>query len=446
MTTSKYLKAPREKKLFYRASIFYIFALYVMPQYFGIPNPVFDLTIVRIAIIILLVFIAFDYTRLKDFLTLIVQEKMSLVMLPYIIVLLYTMVLRADINALLNPFIEFLEMYLLIYVIKECVPVDKLIKIILVFIYILVLLGFVEMAMKRSPFSYLETIKGVYTGQVIRNGNYRVMSSCVHSIGYGLLLVSAMPFVGIDLNDKSYNALKRPFLLIGIIINIFATGSRSSLGVMLAEVLIMFVLSDKKYIKKNILIVFTSVIAFVVILVPLHGTSIGQYIMLQITSLIDTLFGTELSIKYGADITLEQSADYRKLLQEVFHVSWLNPLLGLGRKRVFSTEVNGLAIDSIDNFYVAEYVRYAYPGMISYIFFLVYMGVSMLKDYIKTRSTIIKMLFIGTVCFCLHLYIADSLQTLKYLYVLYALYICCDKKEYVPESPGRYFKKKKSVF
>ncbi len=439
---SKYIKPPRENTLFYRASVFYIFCLYVMPQYFGIPNPIFDLTIVRIAIVILLFFIAFSYTRLKEFFSCITQDKMSLVLLPYIVVLLYTMVLRADLNALLNPFIELLEMYLLIYVIKDCVGTERIIKMILGFIYFLIVLGFVEMVIQRSPFSYLETIKGTYTGQVVRNGNYRIMSSTIHSIGYGLLLVSAMPFAGLDVEKGTYDLFRRPFLLLCIIINIFATGSRSSLGIMFAELVLMYFLSDREFYRKNALIIVTSIVAFTVITIGLQGTSIGKYIMLQLTSLIDTFFGTNLAVKYGAEMELEQSASYRKLLKRVFKISWLNPILGIGRKRMLKTEIDGLVIESVDNFYIAEYVRYAYPGMISYIAFLAYVGLRMLKDVIKTRSATIRMLFIGTVCFCLHLYIADSLQTLKYLYVLYAIYICCEKKEYIPEEPGRYFRRR----
>ncbi|WP_026528494.1 hypothetical protein [Butyrivibrio sp. VCD2006] len=440
---SKYVRDPREKTIFYRCAIFYLFALYVMPQYFGIPNPLFDLTIVRIAIIILLVFIVFDYTRLREFMDCIVQDRMSLILLPYIIVLLYTMILRRDINAFLNPFIEFLEMYLLIYVIKDAIGVDKTIKTLQYFIYFLVILGFVEIVMKESPFAYLETIKHIYTGRYIRGGHYRIMSSCIHSIGYGLLLVSAMPLAGYDVESKTFNIFRRPLLLLGIIVNIFSTGSRSSLGIMFAEVFLMFILSDRKYQRMNLLIVITSLTIFFIAVFGLQKTSFGQYILLQITSVIDSIFHTQLAAKYGADSTqLHQSAAYRDLLKQIFHVDWLNPILGIGRKRAFKSNVNGLVVESIDNFYIAEYIRYAYPGMFAYIFFLGYMGVRMIKDFIKTRSALLRVLIIGAICYCIHLYIADSLQTLKYLYVLFALYICCEKVEYVPEAPSKYFRKR----
>ncbi len=444
---SKYLKAPREMTVFYRCAILYIFALYVLPQYFGIPLPIFDLTAVRITIVILLIFILFDYDRTNMFVDIIKNEPMSKVLLPYIIVLLYTMVLRTDINALLNPLIEILELYLLIYVIKDCVGVDKLVKLIIGFIYLLVILGLVEAMINVSPFSYLETIKGIYTGRYIRAGHYRIMSSTNHSLGYGLMLMTMLPFAGYDVDKEEFRIFRRPLLLVGLLVNIFLTGSRSSLGIMFFALVIMLVMTDVKYLKESVVITIFLALGFVAICIVLQPTSFGRYIMLQLTSLIDTLFGTSISVKYGADITLlRQSANYRAFLKEIFKIDWLNPLLGKGRQGSFSCEINGYVIRSIDNFYIADYIRYAYPGMLSYIAFLAFFIINMLIDIYKTRSSLIKVLFIGSVSYCVHLYIADSLQTLKYLYFLFAIYICCEKKPYVKPGDIKYIGRKKSKY
>ncbi len=236
-------------------------------------------------------------------------------------------------------------------------------------------------------------------------------------------------------------------MLIGIIVNIFATGSRSSLGIMFAEIVLMLILSDKEHNRENIFAIVSGLVAFTVILFVFQGTSFGKYILLQITSLIDSFFNTQFSLKYGSDLTqLNQSSAYRDLLHQIFKVDWLNPFLGIGRKRSFSSVVNGLVVTSIDNFYIAEYIRYAYPGMLSYIAVVIYMIYAMLKDMVKTHSALIRTLFIGSVCYCMHLYIADSLQTLKYLYVLFALYICADKTPFTPDEKGKYFEKRKSKY
>ena len=326
-STSKYLKAPRERTLFYRCAILYIFALYVLPQYFGIPFPIFDFTAVRITIVILLLFIVFDYDRTNMFVNIIKNEPMSRVLLSYIIVLLYTMVLRTDINAFLNPIIEILELYLLIYVIKDCIGVDKLVELIIGFCYLLVILGLVEAVIKVSPFSYLETIKGIYTGRFIRAGHYRIMSSANHSLGYGLMLMTMLPFAGYDVEKKEFRIFRRPLLLVGLLINVFLTGSRSSLGIMFFALAMMIAMTDAKYLRESVVITILLILGFVALCIVLQPTSFGRYIMLQLTSLIDSLFGTSISVKYGADIVhLKQSANYRHFLKEIFKIDWLNPL------------------------------------------------------------------------------------------------------------------------
>jgi hypothetical protein len=444
---SKYFKEPMEKVWVDKVAFAYLFALYVMPQYFGIHSPVFDLTIVRITIIVFAVFIFGSFERSKEFKEILVSEKMGLLLLPYIIVLLYTMALRGDFNAFLNPFFEFVEMYLLIYIIKNTFGVERTIKIIIGFIYLLTILGIVEAFMGRSPFSYLITIPGLYTGRFIRGGHYRIMSNCNHSLGYGLLLVSAMPFTAYDYEKDEFNAFRRPVLLLLVVVNIFLTGSRSSLGVGLAEVFALLFFSDLKFLKRNLSVFFGTVTLFAALIFVLQDTGFGRYILLQVTAMIDSVFHTEFSAKYGANVLLlRQSAAYRDLLKQVFTVDWLNPILGIGRKRGFKSLVDGRVVNSIDNFYIAEYVRYAYPGLITYSLFLVVTGIRMLKDEIRTRSSLIRMLLVSAVFYCLHLYIADTLQTVKYLYLVFALYSCAEKKTYTPPTdPCRYIRKERRI-
>ena len=111
---SKYIKNTKELDAFRKTAVAFVFALYVLPQYFGIPNPIFDFTAVRITIVVLLAMVITDFKRNQDFKEIIIKEKVGLLLIPYLFVIAYTMVLRTDINAFLNPFIEILEMYILI--------------------------------------------------------------------------------------------------------------------------------------------------------------------------------------------------------------------------------------------------------------------------------------------------------------------------------------------
>ena len=48
---------------------------------------------------------------------------------------------------------------------------------------------------ERTPFAYLETIRGLYTGGMIRSGSYRIMGLANHSLAYGLILISGFTII-----------------------------------------------------------------------------------------------------------------------------------------------------------------------------------------------------------------------------------------------------------
>jgi hypothetical protein len=426
--TSKYIKPSREQKVFEMLSVLFLFSLFVMPQYFGLALPIFDFTLLRIMIVLVTFMIIVDDKRKNDFGNMILQSKLTLVLIPYMFVIAYTMALRADINAFLNPFIEIFSLYLLIYIIQYVFGVERTVNILVKYVYLLAILGIVEYIIGRSPFSYLETIKGIYTGRFVRSGSYRIMGPCNHSLGYGLLLVASTPFACIDFKENHISLMKRPMLVLLLFANVFLTGSRSTLGVFIGEIVVIFLLTKKREKKKFILSFIIFVVVLAVFLTVGFKTKIAQYILLQIANMIDSIFGTEYSLMFGGNTdALSSSSNYRQQLKYIFTVSWLNPLLGIGRKRSFSSEINGSYIESIDNFYIAEYVRYAYPGLITYAFFLLYYLIGMIRRSISKMDAVYKAAFVGTAFYMINLNWVDSLQTLKYMYIWFALFICMEK-------------------
>ena len=449
---SKYLKPERETKMFYLVSIMFFFTLFVLPQYFGVPFPLFDLTALRIIIVILLIMIVADTKRKNNFVDLIVNSTFTKFLIPYLFVITYTMLLRVDVNAFLNPFIELLTLYLLIYIIKFELGIEKSVKLLIYFTYFLAIMGIIEFAFGRSLFSYLETIHGLYTGQFIRSGSYRIMGSSNHSLGYGLMLITMVPFSCIDVEKNELNLFRRPILLFLLIGNIFLCGSRSTLSVLIIEIIMLILLLPNLQKKRVILISGILLIVVVCGLLAGKNTSIGQYILLQITSIIDQLLGTKFSVQYGANLAaLGSSSNYRDQLKYIFIVDWLNPLLGIGRKRSFSSEINGSFIASVDNFYIAEFVRYAYPGLVTYMLYIGYFIVYLFKRVKDQKFCIYRILFIGVICYLINLIWVDSLQTLKYLYILFALgtsydLSVCKKNTGSSDCKSRYIKKGKQLW
>lgn len=420
---SKYIKSSRKVLAFSTISSIFFFTLYVLPQYFGVPFPLFDFTVLRVMLLIILLLILGIRRMQQEFFSLIVKAPYSRVLLPYVIVLVYTTILRVDINAFLNPVVEILSFYLLVHVIQSSLGIKKTLRYIQIFTYIITALGLLEYALKRSPFSYLETIGGIYSGQFIRSGYYRIMGPASHSLGYGLLLITMVPILCYDIEKDEIDIFKHKLLLLMTAANIFFTGSRSTLSVFILELIILAFLSTKTNKKRLLLLGSLFIAAFIILLIIFKRTSIAQYILLQITSVLDELLGTTYSVRYGADINaLGSSSNYRDQLIYIFKVDWLNPLLGIGRERGFSCEINGSFIRSVDNFYIAEFIRYAYPGMIFYMVFLLYFLIRMLINSVKQKSQISRMLLTGSLCYCINLIWLDSLQTLKYLYVLFAIF------------------------
>ena len=91
--TSKYIKPAREGKRFEKTVVFFLFSLFVMPQYFGLPTPLFDFTLLRMMLILVLFMIIYDDERKVAFADLILHSRLTLVLLPYMFVLLYTCLL-----------------------------------------------------------------------------------------------------------------------------------------------------------------------------------------------------------------------------------------------------------------------------------------------------------------------------------------------------------------
>ena len=325
-------------------------------------------------------------------------------------------------------FLEILTFYMLIFAIRYVIGIKRAIKTIIGCAYFLSAYGFVEFVAGKSL--YLKFLKTVPTGvvNVVRSGYYRIMGPCGHALGYGLLLILFIAVACIDYEKDEMFLYKRPVLLLMLIGNVFLTGSRSSTAIMIIEILVIIVLSKKNQRKKAILYSAGILFAAAVFLLIFHNTKIGKYMLLQITILIDSAFGTQISLQFGAETSrLEGSENYRNFLPYVFTLDWLNPLVGRGVKRSFGATIYNSAgesanIQSIDNYYVSQYIKYAYPGMITYCIFIITSFVTMIKGWINYKSDTIKVLIIGFTCYFVNLWWVDALQTLKFVYAFLAVF------------------------
>ena len=347
----------------------------------------------------------------------------------YIFVLFYTSVIRANINTLMYSIIEFLCMFIIVYILVEIFSLEEFLGIIKTLIIILCIQGVVEFLVGRSLFSYFETIPGLYTGGMIRSGTYRIMGPNNHSLAYGLLLITALPLACIDTTSRRISFWANKYLILGIAINIVLTGSRSTLAVSGLEVILLIIFSDKKN-RLEAMRIFLIATLLIILIIVLDPSGSGKYILLQFSSVIDELLGTDFAIRFGADITtLSNSSIYRSLLPSIFTLEWLNPLVGRGSNFKLTLFIQGYYIKSIDNFYIAQYIRFAYPGLVTYSLYILsnLRFMFMLKD--PENKYIIRAMIVGTFCYFLNLWWLDTLQTIKYVYILFAIYMSLEYRK-----------------
>lgn len=423
-STNSYLKTCTERNFGKALSVCFLIAYYILPQYFGVSLPGFDLTAQRFFIVLLSLFLLSKESRKKVFREGVRSCKLWPLMAGFLGICFYTAVLRAHIGTFLYPLIELLGAFLVIYALREYLGSGGYLQLFRKMLLFLCLMGLLEAVMHKTPFAYLETIRGLYTGGMIRSGAYRIMGPANHSLAYGLILISGLPLVCIDEEGRCFNFFKHLPLLFLVIVNVFLTGSRSTLAVMGLELLLLTFLAPGEQRKKLMLTVVPVGILVLVLALVFPNSPPGHYILLQLCTVLDEMLGTSYALRFGVDsVSLSNSASYREALLDIFGVNWLNPWLGQGSGYHFSWYIPGGAnIRSIDNFYVANYIRYGYPGLIVYGLLVLQAVWRMLRSGVCEKDRPALCMALAVSGYFLNLWWMDTLQTIKYAYLPIALF------------------------
>jgi len=412
----------RNAKLLYVLMSVLFVADWVMPQYFGF-HIAFDFTATRILNILILVYFFMNWKVGNHFLRSMLDVQVTPYLLLYMCVMVYTTVLRVNVNTFFLNFLDILTFYMVYYGIRYVIGVKKAIDWTVKVAWFLGIYGLVEYVLGYSPMvKFLQTVPNAVK-ILYRSGQYRILGPCVHSIAYGMTLLFLLAIICIDYEKDEIDILKNPALYVLLLLNVFLTGSRGPLGLAVVETVLIIVVSKRERRKRALFVIFAMMIIFVVVEAAIINTSVGRYIMMQITSVIDEVFGTTYSVNFGADLSLlNMSSDYRDYLPRIFTVEWLNPLVGRGANAQVGFEFDGVYVISIDNFYVAMYIRYAYPGLITFVIFQIMTFLFMLRTAIKYKSGLSYAIAIGFLLYSISLLWADYLQTTKYMYIAVALF------------------------
>jgi len=416
----------RKMKGLYFINLFLIVTDFLMPQYFGI-HIGYDITCTRLANILLVVYVLFNLKIVLAFIDHSLKCALTFPLLAYLFVAFYTMIFRTDINAFMMVFLEILTFYMLLFGIRYVIGVIKSIKIILFCAYFLGFYGLLEYFGGHSLYlQLLSTVPNTVTN-VYRSGHYRIMGPCGHPLGFGLLLLLFLAIACYDIERDEIYLFKRPVLLVVLFFDIFFTGSRSTLGLAVIEIGAILLFSGIKNIKKSLTIFLVLSIFVGLFLFINKNNSLGQYLLMQIASVIDTALGTRYSEIFGAEIgRLDSSEEYRRFLPQIFGLEWLNPILGRGIQEGFGAEFYGtdgavVYIYSIDNYYVAQFIKYAYPGLVTYVLFIITSIFTLFRNGLRFRCGLFVIVGIAVTIYFINLWWVDALQTLKFVYVFLAL-------------------------
>ena len=433
----------RNAKLLYLLMSVLLIADWVMPQYFGV-HIGFDFTSTRILNMLILIYFIMNRKAGNHFIRSMLDIQMTPYLLLYMCVMVYTTVLRANVNTFFLNFLDILTFYMVYYGIRYVIGVKRAIDWTVKVAWFLGIYGLVEYVLGFSPMvKFLMTVPNAVK-ILYRSGQYRILGPCVHSIAYGMTLLFLLAIICIDYEKDEIDILKNPALYVLLLLNVFLTGSRGPLGLVVVETVLLIALSERKRRKRALFVISVLMIIFIVLELALINTSVGRYIMMQITSVIDEVFGTSYSVNFGADLTLlNMSSDYRDYLPRIFTVEWLNPLVGRGANAQLGFEFDGVYVISIDNFYVAMYIRYAYPGLITFVIFQIMTLVYLLRAAIRYKSGLSYAIAIGFGLYSVSLLWADYLQTTKYMYIALAIYAAFYSERY--QALDREMRKKKKA-
>lgn len=404
--------------------VFFVFGSIIMPQYFGI-HIGYDITCSRFSNLLFLIYIMACPFIMTHFAQTVIRCEIFYPLCLYLFVSAYTMVYRTDVNAFFLVFLEIFSLFMMIYGIRYVIGYRRVVKWVLGCAYFFACYGIIEFLYGKSIFLRIFKTMPTLVHDSYRSGHYRIMGPCGHSLGYGLVLLLFIAIACVDLEKNELYLFRRPTLLVLLFINAFLTGSRSTLGISILEMFVILLFSNRRNLKKSLFWILTAGMGMVVFLLVFQKTGMGQYLMGQVASVVDQFLDTNFAQKYGIDTeTLKNSEEYRKVLPYIFKLDWLNPIVGRG-KGFSGAEINGIYIHSIDNYYVLQYIKYAYPGMISYILFMVVLIIVLIKDLTRRNnghSVVTKFVLIASLMYFINIWWVDVLQTLKYLYIFIAIF------------------------
>lgn len=414
----------RRGKLTFRLAVnLFLISLIVIPSYFGVRLVFFDLTALRLCEIIIIYMILSNQQRRIQFFHLFIDCKHTIWIGLYFFVVVYTNLYHPSINTifywLTNGIFVF---YIIAYIIKYIYSIEEFLEIIRKLVFFICIVSLIELIIGQSPFLYFNTL-GKEIGSSIRFGDIRIKGPCWEANSYGMFLMIFFPLFCYDYKSKCISFSKNLYLLVLIALNVLLTGSRLSVGIIFLSLTVVFVAQNRKRFFNSLILLLVMIPIIVFILYIFRDVDIIKGLLRTIFSGVDEVLGTEYALNFGADAKmLFDSSYYRELLfKHTILDDWLNPWMGRGGNYQFGMFIENYRIYSVDNFYVGQYITYAYPGLVTWLAMSFSFLKQMLHNILIKHDKLSWVLMVSFVCYFISLWYLDQLQTFQIMFIVFAL-------------------------
>lgn len=378
------------------------------------------ITIQRLFLVIIYLWTFFNFDRQQAFWRSVKKGRYNFVILVYLGVCFLTAILRSDFNTFVGVFIDCFLMYLLfLYFFDDELPEETLIYFLTKIVLAASIFGVFEYISKFNIFTFLSFADDVIPNS-FRDGILRIRVSYGHPLAYGMFLVLFFPFCCYDCKQGSIYLFQRPVTLFLVMINILLTGSRSSIGIFGVELIILAIVTSKQMKGNLVLGGLTALTVGGFIILSNLDNPILQMLLRQIFYVIDELFDTQIAVNFGGNRSIGNSSIARKRLWKIFNYPGLDPLLGLGVSTKKYFIIDNWKVTSIDNFYVNQYIKLAYPGLIATIMMFVTYIYYCISGFLKYRSQLLLICLISGAAYFANLFVVDELATMKFFFFLMA--------------------------
>lgn len=397
----------------------YLFAYWMSPNYFALKISSLPLmTLQRILVIPIVLWILLDKDILSGFLRTI--NKIPRPILCSFALLLCSYFVTSCIagwnnifNSLFDVIIPFFVIIHIVYYYFDFSDIQRYVRIML---RILCVLGIFEAITQINVFTFLDTgvSSGLNNGGLLRDVTLRICTAYGHPLAYSMILNIFFPLICYDVKAKKIDIFRDLPTFCLVTLNVLLTGSRSGIMLFVVEFVVLFLASNARVFLKNVFVLLLVSLISVLVIEAAKFVPLFESLMRSFLYSVDALLHTNYASAYGGNPDIANSSTYRDVLWNIMLRDEYFTWFGKGNDYTIHTRIDGWFIESIDNYYINQYLRFGVIGLIAIVFMLLSFSVIYLKEARCNRDFSVIFLLI-VIVYISNLFVVDELGTLRFM-------------------------------